>query len=233
MTDTTTIKPKRSHARFLKAAVEQDWEVTSEVVRGITVVTATDPAFTTEDIEPHSRRRKAVVGSFYSTSGAYESGHVVSMHRYSADEEPVERKARFPFTRILTALDNGPKKAAERQALAEAMEAKEAERKAQAQVILNAAAGVEEVQRLKDHIARELADSERNLVQALENIQGRIAEAVEAIKSGRRTNDFGGGLFGGDHTIWQAHHHAARRNAALDTAHRLTNLFGDLPKDTY
>lgn len=225
-----SLKTKGSHARFVKAAEAQGWEVESSLptTSGAVTVTAVHPERQDPKMAPDGKVVD-IVATFYD-SGAFAHGHTTSWANYIENEYTKRQHSGHGFTTLLSYLANGPRTEAERAAQEAVNIAKEAERSSQARVVLDAASATDEVRRMKQRFGADLSNAERSLKNALESIIGKAKAALEAIDQGVMTNNFGGGVMGGNHAVHEADAAAAVRNALLQHKEMVEHFFGEYPK---
>lgn len=224
MTTATSIKKGSSHARFLKAAEQQGWDIEVGESHGSPRLTAT--------CEPEDQRIHKVEASFDPETGAYLTGRAWLTRTY--DGETSERSAGrdHKIGDLVGYLEHGPRQRAEKASAKQAKEQAEAERRERAKAALSLAADTEEVQRMKQRLADDLRQTERDLERHLSTLQANIAEAQDNIEKGRQTDRFGGSLFNSQSLV-SAQEAAAKRNTLLNEAAAIEHLFGPLPKSIW
>jgi hypothetical protein len=193
------LKKGSSAAKFFDKAVEEGWELQTDLTGWTITLTANDPSVT-EDADRGIVSQ--VVGKFdHDENDKFWSGHYTVVERYGKDGTGQFRtktggwKNDMKISELLGALHNGPLRRAANLAARLESERQESERKAAAKAALHLAAETKEMRQVIARTASELEYETRNLVRNLETLQGDIAKALTAIEKGYQTDTFGGSLF--------------------------------------
>lgn len=232
-TETPLVRKGSSLDRFLKAAAEQDWEVTIDSSKsGVAKIAAVDPSIRGADYVGMGSRRSPIFlveAEFYSADGAYLSGNAKLYQGYSdsARETAVYGRNR-KISDLLGYLRQGPKSRAEAEVRAAEVASAEAVRRADAEAKLAAAATTDEVERWKRAVAEETYQAKRNAISALESIESIAAKARAEIAERGFVDTSSSAVFY-NNLVAVAEREVATLRRLRSERRRMEALFGPLP----